>query len=127
MNGKNVFVDTNILIYLLKGDDKVAKILEGKSISISFITEMELLSNRNLTPADETAIEELLQYCKIVHSDDHIIRVASKMRRTFNLGLPDSIVMATSSLAKLPLFTADKKIVRAEAIKTTSYFPDNSQ
>jgi predicted nucleic acid-binding protein len=127
MNGKNVFVDTNILIYLLKGDEKVAKILEGKSISISFITEMELLSNRNLTHSDEIAIEDLLHYCTIIHSNAQIVKAASKMRRTFNLALPDSIVMATSYLEGLPLFTADKKIVKSEAIKTISYFPDNAQ
>jgi predicted nucleic acid-binding protein len=121
MNGKNVFVDTNILIYLLNGDKKIATILEGKSILISFITELELLSNRNLTSSDERAIEELLKYCRIIHSNKKIVNTASTIRRAFNVTLPDSIVMATSHLEEIPLFTADKKMLKTKAIQMEEY------
>ena len=43
MNGTNIIADTNILIYLLKGDTRIAEQLEGRQLFISVITEMELL------------------------------------------------------------------------------------
>jgi predicted nucleic acid-binding protein len=44
MNGNKVFVDTNIILYLLSGDITLAELLNGKQIYISFITQLELLS-----------------------------------------------------------------------------------
>lgn len=42
MNGNNLLVDTNIVIYLLSGDKTIADLLDKKKIYISFITEIEL-------------------------------------------------------------------------------------
>jgi len=44
MIGNKLFVDTNILIYLLNGDKEITQILEGKQLVISIITELELLA-----------------------------------------------------------------------------------
>ncbi len=52
MNGKSVLVDTNILIYLLKGDKTASQLLEGKNIIISFVSEIELTSNKNISTKD---------------------------------------------------------------------------
>lgn len=35
MNGNNLFLDTNIIIYFLSGDNTLTDLLEGKSIFIS--------------------------------------------------------------------------------------------
>lgn len=43
MNGNNLFLDTNIVLYLLSGDKTVADILFEKTVFISFVTELELL------------------------------------------------------------------------------------
>ncbi|MDX2002705.1 MAG: hypothetical protein SFW35_09735 [Chitinophagales bacterium] len=44
MNGDELLVDTNILIYLQKGLTGIQTILNGKNLHVSFISEMELLS-----------------------------------------------------------------------------------
>lgn len=44
MNGSEILVDTNIALYFLKGDPEVIEILKDKSVYVSFITEIELLS-----------------------------------------------------------------------------------
>lgn len=44
MSGNSIFLDTNILIYLLQGDLKIAELIDNKTFTISFITELELLS-----------------------------------------------------------------------------------
>jgi predicted nucleic acid-binding protein len=35
MSGKEILVDTNILLYLLAGNDTIVEILQGKNIYIS--------------------------------------------------------------------------------------------
>ena len=48
MSGKSVLVDTNILIYLLKGDRTAAELLSEKELYISFVSQIELSSSKNL-------------------------------------------------------------------------------
>jgi predicted nucleic acid-binding protein len=43
MSGKEILVDTNIFLYLLKGSDALENVLQGKEIYLSFITELELV------------------------------------------------------------------------------------
>lgn len=44
MNGNKLLLDTNIILYLLNGDNTLVDILQGKTPYISFITELELFS-----------------------------------------------------------------------------------
>jgi predicted nucleic acid-binding protein len=37
MNGKEILVDTNILLYLLKGNDTLEKLLQNKVVYVSFM------------------------------------------------------------------------------------------
>jgi predicted nucleic acid-binding protein len=53
MSGKEILVDTNILLYLLSDNDTIEQILQGKTIYISFITELELLGFRNISEKEE--------------------------------------------------------------------------
>ena len=53
MIGNKIFVDTNIILYLLNGDETIADLLDGKQIYISFITELELLSFKNLNDTEQ--------------------------------------------------------------------------
>jgi predicted nucleic acid-binding protein len=48
MNGINILLDTNIVLYLLDGDTVLQRYLQGKSFYISFINELELLGYRNI-------------------------------------------------------------------------------
>ena len=49
MNGSNIVVDTNILIYLLEGKRNVEQYLKNNYLFISVITEMELLGWYKIT------------------------------------------------------------------------------
>ncbi len=48
MNGNELFLDTNIILYYLNGDETLIPVLEDKKLFLSFITEMELLSYSKL-------------------------------------------------------------------------------
>ena len=50
MNGNNLLLDTNIVLYLLNGEETLIPLLEEKNLFLSFITQLELLGNQNLNP-----------------------------------------------------------------------------
>ena len=59
MSGNRLCVDTNILLYFLKGDQEVIEMISDKDIVISFITELELLSFPKISPDSEETIKGL--------------------------------------------------------------------
>lgn len=56
MTGNRYLIDTNIAIYLLAGDQKIAELLDQAQIYISFISELELLSFKKLTKEENEVI-----------------------------------------------------------------------
>ena len=42
MNGISVVADTNIIVYMLNGNKRIAEWLNGKEVYLSFVTELEL-------------------------------------------------------------------------------------
>ncbi len=57
MSGTKLFLDTNIVLYLLNGDRTIAEIIDGKQLYISFITELELLGYKGLNLTEKTQIQ----------------------------------------------------------------------
>ncbi len=66
MNGNKIFIDTNIIIYLLDGDTSLAEILNEKQLYLSFITQLELLGYPGLTNQQEKQIEFMLENCVVI-------------------------------------------------------------
>ena len=56
MNGNRFLLDTNIILYLLHGDQTLADILEGKQAYVSFITEVELYGFKTLSAEEKDKI-----------------------------------------------------------------------
>ena len=100
-------LDTNSVIYALK---------LGLSITpnyhhISVITELELLSYHRLSESDEVQLRQLLSLFIIDDITPEIKTTTIQIRREHRLKLPDSIILATAQVAKLPLITADQKLL----------------
>ncbi len=72
MNGNKLFLDTNILLYLLHGDETLTHSLDNKQFYISFVTELELLSYSNLKKSEEKLINELLSECVVIDVNSEI-------------------------------------------------------
>lgn len=121
MNGIRYFVDTNILIYLLSGDGTLINILDDKQIYISFITEIELLSFKNLSSRDIDKIESMLNNFIIIDINDSIKTTAIRFRKKYNLKIPDSIIAASSYYLNLPLLTSDIDFKPLKDITTILY------
>jgi predicted nucleic acid-binding protein len=111
MNGK-VVLDTNSIIDLfndLTPLESFEQVLRGTEQLISVITEIELLSFPRITEEQETQIKLFLKERKTVPLTEEIKRKAIEFRRKTNKKLPDSIIVASSSVSNATLLTRDKE------------------
>ena len=116
MNGSSLLVDTNIILYLLGGDETVATSLDGKNIHISFITELELLGYPGQSNAEKQLIQHLLNEVVIIGLNENIKKAVIDIRTNYRIKLPDAIIAATSMYLNMPLFSADDDFKRVESI-----------
>lgn len=112
MTGDRVLADTNVLIYLIGGSELAASALQGLSVHISFITEIELKSKRFLTVVEIEGINELLGALSRNDINQAIKDIAAKLRREHGLKLADAIIAATAMHLNVPLLTADNGLQR---------------
>ena len=119
MNGNNILLDTNIVLYLLGGDSTLIPILEGKNLYISFITQLELLSYQGLTEKDYKKISEFINECTIIDITEGIKEIAIKLRKQYSLKLPDALIIGTATWLSIPVISADhdfSKAIEADVI-----------
>ncbi|MDB5088919.1 MAG: type toxin-antitoxin system VapC family toxin [Mucilaginibacter sp.] len=124
MSGKEIFVDTNIILYLLDGSDTLEEILQGKDIYISFITELELISFKGITELQEKQITELLNDCSIIQMNKLIKEKYVELRKRHRLKLADAIIAASSIAFDMPLITADNDFKKINKLKLITYQPE---
>ena len=108
MSGTKFLLDTNAVLYILKGDETLAQFVDGSQLFISVITQIELLSYQKFTPKEEKIVLDFIDGCKIIYVNDEIAEAAIKLRRKFRKKLPDTIIAATSILNSIPLISADR-------------------
>lgn len=104
-------LDTNAIIYYLKGDAKVVETIKevfgmNSPIYVSTITEIELFGFHDLTNAEASDIDEFLHIVSVIPVDSRIARLAGMVRKNHYLKLPDSAIAATA------LFTGTRLLTR---------------
>ncbi len=110
MNGnKAILVDTNALIYFFNGNQKVIDAIEGETLYISSITEIELLSFSKLDETSEKGIRMFINddNCNLIELISAIKERTIRIRRKHRIKLPDAIVAATAVFLGIPLLTFD--------------------
>lgn len=114
MSGNKLLVDTNIVLYFLKGNPDITRFFKDYHIVVSFITELELLSLSSISPDDEQTIRTFLGQIQIIdlHSDIKVKTI--NIRKQSKLKLPDAIIAATANSFDLPLLTADMAFSRID-------------
>ena len=108
MIGNSIVLDTNIVLYLLNGDDELASILNQMQLYVSVITEIELLGYKEISNDDKVKIKYFLSECIIVPLNDEIKNLCIAIKQTSKVKTPDAIVAATSIYNQIPLITSDK-------------------
>jgi predicted nucleic acid-binding protein len=109
MNGPaNILVDTNLIILGIGGDKRALELLEGHSLFVSVISEIELLSIPFQKVQEERLMRDFISNCFVIDLDGEIKRQTIQLRKTHKIKIPDAIIAASSIVKKIPLFTADK-------------------
>ena len=120
MSGK-IIIDTNIFIYLTQGDENVIDFIQDKNISVSFITQLELLSFKKITSEEEIIIQEILSQFNIYNFEQNLKKEIVFLRKKYNLKLPDSIILATAKYHDVPFLTSDKKLKIIDEVDVILY------
>lgn len=107
MSGTKLLLDTNIALYLLSGDQVLAALLDQKDISLSIISEMELLGYYGITAAETLQIKAFLKECQVIDINPSIKDLAIEIRKAYQLKLPDAIIAATALHLNLSLISSD--------------------
>lgn len=126
MSGKEILVDTNIILYLLDGSDTLEEILQGKNIHLSFITELELIGFKNITNKEEQQITDLLNDSSIITLNNRIKEKYVEIRKKYHLKLADAIIAATSLVLDFPLISADKQFKIVKELNLITYQHDSA-
>ena len=123
MSGNNIILDTNIVPYLLNGDEVLVEYLQDKTFYLSLVNEMELLGFKDITENEEIVIKFFLDDCSVVDINQGIKDIAIKLRKTYSIKLPDAIVAATAIFLGIPLISADKHFDKISELTFILYKP----
>lgn len=121
MIGNNIILDTNIVLYLLNGDDELASILDNMQLYVSIITEIELLGYQEISNEDKIKIKYFLSECTIVPLNQEIKNLCIELKQSSKIKTPDAIVAATSVFCQIPLITSDKGFEKVQNLDLFLY------
>ena len=105
----------------IRGDGNLADLLEGQTVFISIITEIELYASKNLSSAEIEIIDTFIQSVNIVELDKDVKLKAIELRRTGLLKLPDSIIAASAINKNIPIVSADKAFGKISDLEVIAY------
>jgi len=114
MDGSRLLVDTNIILYALKGDEELTDLIHDQDLYISFITRIELLSFPKIDVDGIKLIERFLEQVPVVESNPVINADAITLRRKSGLEVPDAVIAASARFIGGRLLTADKDFKKVE-------------
>ena len=107
MSGSKYLADTNILLYLIAGNEAVFEFINDEFF-ISEVSEIELLGNKGILDTQLKYRKQIIDRCTIVSLSENIKRLTIQLKQNYTIKIPDAIIAATSIYLNLPLLTADK-------------------
>lgn len=111
MSGSDLLLDTNIIIYALKGLAQVRPYFDTAPF-ISVLTEIEVLGVKDLKPSEIKLRNEAIGYCNKIPLSNRIKEKAVEIKQGIKMPAPDAIIAATAIEEGLTLVTADKGFKR---------------
>jgi len=105
MNG-NKLLDTNVLIYLSKGELHLSEIsTPNEELHISVITYMEALGYQFDSTTEEIIINKLCSNLKVIPLSDKIVQKVIEIKKSKKIKLPDAIISAKALIWDQALVT----------------------
>ncbi len=111
MSGNKILLDTNAVGAYLDNEKFAKNYLKNNlAIGISVITQIEFLSNPELTTKNKFLFDEFIELVEIypVTRENKILLLQTiAIRKKYKLKLPDAIIAATAIVNNATLFSAD--------------------
>lgn len=100
-------IDTNPIIDFFNGSLTVKgkKFISGIVPAISVITQIELLSNKNLPPKEWKQINDFIEIAFIYDLQKEIVEQTIILRQNYKIKTPDAIIAATALIYSRTLIT----------------------
>ena len=89
MSGDKYLLDTNIILYILSGNETIARHLNQKILYTSVFSEIELLGYKALSLKQEKSIKDFISNFRIISIDEAIKNESIALRKKYSLKLPD--------------------------------------
>lgn len=100
MNGDRFLLDTNAVIYFLRGDIDLIPLLSNANwVGVSIISFIEFLAFPNISKNDEFLFQNFIERIQIIgleSNDNQLIETTIKIRKEYKLKLPDAIFASTA-------------------------------
>jgi hypothetical protein len=123
MSGGSIALDTNIILYLLGGDDTLAEFLQDKKGYVSILTELELIGYQKITAKEQNQITNFLDACTVIDINEDIKKIYVRLRKKYKLKLGDAITAATAIYLDVPFISADADFTKVTELQFTKYQP----
>jgi predicted nucleic acid-binding protein len=107
MSGKIFLLDTNVLVYALKGLEVVKPYFNASAAFISVITEIELMGVKGLSEKELKVREAIIDFCTIIPFTNSIKNKAIHLKQQSVVKFPDAVIAATAITEGFTLVTAD--------------------
>ena len=123
MSGNRYLLDTNAVIYLLKGlnEEILNNLNVANWVGISVITYLEFLSFYEISNNDKLLFENFVKRVNIFGitiEDIELLKSAIHFRKKYSIKLPDTIIASTAYNKNAILITWDQQMNRIEEINT---------
>jgi predicted nucleic acid-binding protein len=116
VSGSNYLLDTNVIVYALKGLASVRPYFDRKPF-ISVLTEIETLGVKDMSDEEFLIIRQMaLQFCETMPLTSSVKQKAIELKRKIKIPAPDAIIAATAIEERLSLVTADKGFKRIKEL-----------
>jgi len=113
--GARYILDTNIIIYYLKGQmpSNTAIFIEKKLFlenpNLSVITEIELLGWEKASDGQIEVLRDFIKNSNVLELDENVKNKAIEIKRNYKIKLPDAVIAATALVYDLELITRNVK------------------
>lgn len=112
--GKEYLIDTNVVIYVLKGNlpdiilSRIVPLFEHAP-NFSVINKIELLSHNDADEVENLKVQMLIDKSTVHPLNESVIEMTISVRKKYSIKLPDAVIAATAIVHNLILATRNIK------------------